>query len=173
MSKFRKRPVTIEAEQWHEGEHLPGVHYATEGCGHPLLMAHVHTAEGPLNVIEGDWVIRGVKGEYYPCKPDIFEATYRLAGQGVLTPTGEMEELAADLVLAWEAAYTYPPGMPTYETSIIVPRLAKMPAQVILRPWTQADADFRREHQAHPPGPGTTTTAPIYPWHPTEADKRR
>ena len=146
--KFRKRPVTIEAEQWFEGQHIPGVHYATEGCGHPLLMAHCHTDEGPLTVSNGDWVICGVKGEYYPCKPDVFEATYRQV-HGVLTPTGEMEELAADLVVAWEVAYNYPPGMPAHETSIIVPRLAKVPAQVILRPWSQYLQDFHREYQGH------------------------
>lgn len=36
----------------------------------------VHTLEGPLNMSPGDWVIKGVKGEFYPCKPDVFSQTY-------------------------------------------------------------------------------------------------
>ena len=135
MDRFRKKPVVIEAIQWHEGDRIEGVHYATSGCGHPLMMAHVHTEEGPLTVSDCDWIIKGVKGEYYPCKPDVFALTYRPSANGVLTPTGEMEEIAADLVSAWETAYNFPPGSPHYETSIFVPRLAKVPAQVILRPW--------------------------------------
>jgi hypothetical protein len=44
---------------------------------HPLAQRHwVQTLEGPLVVSDGDWIIRGVKGEFYPCKPDIFAATY-------------------------------------------------------------------------------------------------
>jgi hypothetical protein len=37
---------------------------------------HIHTLEGPIMVSKGDWIITGIKGEKYPCKPDIFEATY-------------------------------------------------------------------------------------------------
>jgi hypothetical protein len=40
--------------------------------------AYIETLEGPLNVSDGDWIITGVKGEQYPCKPDIFDATYEL-----------------------------------------------------------------------------------------------
>jgi hypothetical protein len=39
---------------------------------------YVQTLEGPLKVSDKDWVIKGVKNEFYPCKPDIFEATYEL-----------------------------------------------------------------------------------------------
>jgi len=42
---------------------------------HPVI----ETLEGKMTASPGDWVIRGVKGEYYPCKPDIFEKTYELA----------------------------------------------------------------------------------------------
>jgi len=82
MTKFRKKPVVIEAEQFHGLGHEPyppGICWCVEypavtvgGSPH----AHVHTIEGPLKASVGDWIIRGVKGELYPCKPDIFEATY-------------------------------------------------------------------------------------------------
>ena len=59
MKSFRKRPVVIQAYR-HEGNE-------------PLI---IHTLEGDMKAMPGDWVITGVKGEQYPCKPDIFEATY-------------------------------------------------------------------------------------------------
>jgi hypothetical protein len=76
MPKFRKRPVVIEAEQFFIQKPLPfqvpyGVCHLSDEEGW-----HVHTPEGILHISEGDWIIRGVKGEFYPCKPDIFEATY-------------------------------------------------------------------------------------------------
>lgn len=87
MSKFRKKPVVIEAEQWwqdwdnvveqHTGIALP------EGqkiCGHcdDKIGHHgwINTLEGGHIVCPGDWIITGIAGEKYPCKPDIFEATY-------------------------------------------------------------------------------------------------
>lgn len=122
MSKYRKRPVTIEATQWFKnGDHpedgqevfpernttgMPGTfspeytgEYAgqlLEGkvvryfrrpdisgktpCQHCGAIMHQHgwidTKEGGHIVCPGDWIITGVKGERYPCKPDIFEQTY-------------------------------------------------------------------------------------------------
>lgn len=82
--KFRKKPVIIEATQWWKmGDHPAVKSYQdlTEGkcesCGqefraHGLCL----TLEGDLIVCPGDWVITGVKGETYPCKPDIFALTY-------------------------------------------------------------------------------------------------
>lgn len=68
--KFRKKPVVIEATQWFKH----GDHQAVEG--HDPREGFVPTLEGMMRVIPGDWIITGVKGEHYPCKPDIFEATY-------------------------------------------------------------------------------------------------
>jgi hypothetical protein len=71
MAQFRKKPVVIEAWQY--------VGYNFRG---PLLrnpgetQVYIETLEGPLNVNDGDWIITGVKGEVYPCKPDVFDATY-------------------------------------------------------------------------------------------------
>jgi hypothetical protein len=78
MAKYRKRPVVIEAYQWHEemGEGN-GVYLDANGThsrDEPFYA--VRTLEGPLRVSDGDWIITGVKGEQYPCKPDIFVATY-------------------------------------------------------------------------------------------------
>jgi len=68
--KFRKKPVVIEATQWNkEGDH-PAVWMDVVGNG------FINTLEGVHIVTPGDWIITGVKGEHYPCKPDIFEMTY-------------------------------------------------------------------------------------------------
>ena len=76
--KYRKKPVVIEAEQFDgTGKHAVelglAVIHTPEG-----VAFQCDTLEGPLNVIEDDWIITGVKGEKYPCKPDIFEMTYDL-----------------------------------------------------------------------------------------------
>ena len=69
--KFRKKPVVIEATQWFKmGDH-PAV-FAGKITGAP----QIETLEGAHLVSPGDWIITGVKGEHYPCKPDIFEMTY-------------------------------------------------------------------------------------------------
>lgn len=77
--RFRKKPVVIEAVQLRLGEQpheLAGdvsagrCRYTEEGT---LLIS---TLEGAMEARHGDWVIRGVKGELYPCRPDIFAATY-------------------------------------------------------------------------------------------------
>ena len=79
--KFRKKPVVIEAEQFtHENKDrcfnfINGNRYADRSAdGQPIL--RIDTLEGEMTAQIGDWIIKGVKGEFYPCKPDIFEATY-------------------------------------------------------------------------------------------------
>lgn len=75
--KFRKKPVVIDAIQWtgdnieEIGEFLAGVHWATAGRN-----AVIPTREGDMAASPNDWIIKGVAGEFYPCKPDIFAATY-------------------------------------------------------------------------------------------------
>lgn len=107
MSKFRKKPVVIEATQWFEnGDHPQDNSIPIENPGEEVFLSegavvrrfrhpdvsgdsacevchqpyHVHgwidTLEGGHRVCPGDFIITGVKGEVYPCKPDIFEATY-------------------------------------------------------------------------------------------------
>ena len=71
MSKFRKKPVVIEAVQWWgPGDHPAVVENQDDNRG------WIATLEGGHVVTPGDWIITGVKGEHYPCKPDIFEQTY-------------------------------------------------------------------------------------------------
>lgn len=73
--KFRKKPVVIEATQWFKmGDHPMVTAFENE-------KGWVDTLEGGHVVTPGDWIITGIKGEHYPCKPDIFEATYEPAGE--------------------------------------------------------------------------------------------
>lgn len=79
VQKFRKQPVEVEAVRW-TGENGAELREWSDGavvCG--TLWAIVKTLEGEMRGDLGDWIIRGVKGEFYPCKPDIFEATYEPA----------------------------------------------------------------------------------------------
>ena len=78
-TKFRKKPVVIEAMQW------PGDTPETRVAVREFVDANIdesggglkiETLEGWMTVSPGDWIIRGVQGEFYPCKPDIFAATY-------------------------------------------------------------------------------------------------
>lgn len=90
---FRKRPVVIEAIQFTGSAEsaTPIIDWVLAGGGtasfhehlmdgdlvaHPDPFLRIDTPEGRMVASLGDWVIRGVKGEFYPCKPDIFEATY-------------------------------------------------------------------------------------------------
>lgn len=87
--KYRKKPVVIEAMQWKGGASgaspiidwiLDGGHtarYWEELHNGPAIM--VDTLEGTMRAEPNDWIIKGVQGEFYPCKPDIFEATYEPA----------------------------------------------------------------------------------------------
>lgn len=81
MSKFRKKPVVIEAKQWfNHGDHSMVEPYDPEKAGAyikgPGPHGWIKTLEGGHIVSPGDWIIKGVKGEFYNCKPDIFAATY-------------------------------------------------------------------------------------------------
>lgn len=98
MALYRKKPVVIEAVQltwdnWNEVCELAGVGKLAdgkpEGCYLDInnqmhnkfstefrLGLAIPTLEGTMYASENDWIIKGVKGEIYPCKPDIFEATY-------------------------------------------------------------------------------------------------
>ena len=90
MAKFRKKPVVIEAVQW-TGKNLKeiisftGLHPSakkwTWGEYEEVVEKEglkIFTLEGKKSANIGYWIIKGVKGEFYPCKPDIFEATYEL-----------------------------------------------------------------------------------------------
>lgn len=78
--KYRKKPVVIEAMQW-TGEFdrnmslFVGDKATIKGIKEPFEMV-IHTLEGDMTASAGDFIIKGVNGEFYPCKPDIFEKTY-------------------------------------------------------------------------------------------------
>lgn len=77
--RFRKKPVVIYAVQYfdwmRQQDRLPEGVFIVPREGLEDQPA-IHTIEGTLYVSDGDWIITGVKGEKYPCKPDIFAATY-------------------------------------------------------------------------------------------------
>ena len=82
-SEYRKKPVVISAIQWDGTEGTRERIVAFFGDKHQdhetvtgTNTLIIGTLEGPLTASLGDFIIRGVKGEFYPCKPDIFEATY-------------------------------------------------------------------------------------------------
>lgn len=76
--KFRKKPIVVEAELFHSQGNVPeGVQKRVDfilDC--PVDIFYIQTLEGDMQVKNGDYVITGVNGEKYPCKPDIFEKTY-------------------------------------------------------------------------------------------------
>lgn len=110
---FRKKPVVIKAVQW-TGKNLYNVVAFTDGVpdikGNHAGMKwdeyrdlvnrdglKIYTLEGKMNADVGDWIIKGVKGEHYPCKPDVFELTYeRAAAPQEQAP--EDKELASDAI---------------------------------------------------------------------------
>ena len=82
MPEFRKKPVVIEAFQIPQRDEEPSekmiewlhkMDQEWEGDSEGIV---IHTLEGDMHGQPGDWIIKGVHGEYYPCKPDIFDKTY-------------------------------------------------------------------------------------------------
>ena len=84
MARYRKRPVEVEAirlagESVSEAvQFVPPDQFAGGGVlpDDGRFFVDIKTLEGVMRAVEGDWIIRGVQGEHYPCKPDIFAATY-------------------------------------------------------------------------------------------------
>jgi hypothetical protein len=82
MPKFyRKKPVVIQAVQW-KGDNRKDIwdfcslSYFNTDMVSGALMLTIQTLEGEMTASVGDYIIRGIQGEFYPCKPDIFELTY-------------------------------------------------------------------------------------------------
>ncbi len=91
--KYRKKPVVIEARQLTEQDHHDvylwveshigsfdvndnGIHMSGVSIDAEDGRMVIATLEGHMKADPGDWIIKGVQGEFYPCKPDIFEQTY-------------------------------------------------------------------------------------------------
>jgi len=93
MKKFRKKPVVIEAIQFTKEDHeqvlrevpIAEVVYQVpdSSIGGQELWLRIQTLEGTMYANLGDWIIKGVEGEFYPCKPEIFEKTYEAVDETV------------------------------------------------------------------------------------------
>lgn len=84
MSTWRKKPVEIEA--WQVGSNEPQPSWLQDAIAGDVVTEeaavdafYIETLEGTMRAGPGDWIIRGVAGELYPCKPDIFAQTYEAA----------------------------------------------------------------------------------------------
>ena len=80
MSKYRKKPVVIKAVQF-TGKNAKKIAKWMKSGNAPVgneTFLTIYTLEGQMDAMVNDWIIKGVKGEFYPCKPDIFEATYEV-----------------------------------------------------------------------------------------------
>ena len=81
--RFRKKPVVIEAIQFNGhnfaeiGEFVGDAGFS--GGSHITATLQIRTLEGKMTALQGDWIIKGVAGEFYPCNLDIFEMTYEAA----------------------------------------------------------------------------------------------
>lgn len=104
MPTFRKKPVVIEAVQISKRMDILSPDWWADAIRENRVVTHgfgkftrdepwaeIHTLEGVMRADKGDWIIRGVKGEIYPCKPDIFAATYE-AADGVGAPSAEADQ---------------------------------------------------------------------------------
>jgi hypothetical protein len=79
--RYRKRPVEIEAHRFDPDFDSAEIAELADWCGgriggHDAPAIFIQTTEGTMRADIGDWIIRGVAGEFYPCKPGIFDATY-------------------------------------------------------------------------------------------------
>ena len=85
--KYRKKPIVIEAIQFTDESKDIAFNFVNSTCqadfdnnANPIIK--IDTLEGVMTVVLGDWIIKGTQGEFYPCKPDIFEQIYELVEGG-------------------------------------------------------------------------------------------
>jgi hypothetical protein len=91
--KFRKKPVIVEAVRFALDEMTAFEAWLDERggadkCSYEGQKLFIHTLEGEMEARPGDWIIQGVRGELYPCKPEIFAATYEAVGDMVSNKDG-------------------------------------------------------------------------------------
>lgn len=78
IKKYIKKPVEVEAIQYDKNKIGESLYFCDKMQYNPNDNEYyIETLEGKMEVSEGDYIIKGIKGEFYPCKPDIFEATYQ------------------------------------------------------------------------------------------------
>jgi hypothetical protein len=88
MAKYRKKPVVIEALQFREGNFQEILNFSLGKAKRRIAYEgntsietdtiDISTLEGVMNATEGDYIIKGIENEFYPCKPNIFEKSYEL-----------------------------------------------------------------------------------------------
>ena len=76
MAKYRKKPVVIEAIQFNGENYFECREFLDGNYDNKLGYPNITTLEGVMRVSKHDFIIKGIKGEFYPCKPDIFKQTY-------------------------------------------------------------------------------------------------
>ena len=79
MTKFRKKPIVVEAEQWFPGKRTDAVlnRVTFDSTGTKVDESYyIITKQGEIEVNPGDWIINGLEGEQYPCSESIFEKVY-------------------------------------------------------------------------------------------------
>lgn len=104
---YRKKPVVVEAVQWTGENHAEMCEFIDPEVFEiiPRVGLVIHTLEGDHRASPGDYIIKGVNGEFYPCKPDIFAKTYESA---TLTPPNEwvsveerLPEVGQEVLVYW------------------------------------------------------------------------
>lgn len=164
--KFRKRPVVIEAIQW-DGDNIGAVRNFMHPV-EPIYMAEfsnrdeiigIDTLEGRMVAKIGDWIIRGIAGELYPCKPDIFSASYEPAA--LAADEQESAQLRADAE-SWRQVREIANIMPGGSVSIELITAANC--------FALADIDFQRNGEVEierneDSGPHKTLTEAVAALH--------
>ena len=90
---YRKRPVTIQAIQFTLDNHHEVMCFIKGNSRLEKGSIFIPTLEGEMRADKGDWIIKGVHGEFYPCKPDIFEKTYEVVSSIDPTPSQDKPEI--------------------------------------------------------------------------------
>lgn len=108
--EYRKKPIVVTASQWFKDGDHPEVFVIKTGD------AYIGTLEGPMHVTPGDYIIQGIKGEHYACKPDVFHLTYEPLTE-TKTDNLTVPDLSSNTVN--EACWAFVEAMPHQLPSII------------------------------------------------------
>lgn len=106
MPEFIKKPVVVEARRWDGSEESQReiVNWAEGWVSGWFYFLEVLTLHGHTRADVGDWIIRGPSGDFWPCKPDIFEESY---GEAVIEPTNPARDLIYEGIEAFRLTREY------------------------------------------------------------------
>ncbi|WP_328439334.1 hypothetical protein OHA71_23640 [Streptomyces sp. NBC_00444] len=143
-TRYRKRPIEVDARPFTAAtmyEVLTWIREnggkATEGADRSGPVLIIQTLEGNMRADLGDWIIRGVQGEFYPCKPDIFAATYAPA-DGTPAPPADWDTISDRVARAINSDLTAHKGRLDQGLLGIVPRLTAAVLGVLPEPADRA-----------------------------------